>query len=146
MDAEKTQQGLKLGLKKLRKNLPVFLNMIILVAMALYFISDQVIIKYLGSGEPIVSIGIAVLFGSISFMPGFVAFPLAGILLEKGVSYMVLAAFTTTLMMVGILTYPVEKEFFGHQVTIIRNLVGLAIAIVVSLAIGLVYGEVSLWI
>ena len=145
MDKQKTKRGLQLGIKKLFKNLPAFLNMIILVAIALYFISDEVIIKYLGSGEYIISLGIAILFGSISFMPGFVAFPLSGILLNKGVSYMVLAAFTTTMMMVGVVTYPVEKEFFGHQVTIIRNLIGLITALVVSLAIGVVYGEVSLW-
>ncbi len=36
---------------------------------------------------------------------------------------MVLAAFTTTLMMVGVMTYPVEKEYFGAKVTIIRNLI-----------------------
>ncbi|WP_408956151.1 permease [Natroniella sp. ANB-PHB2] len=144
LDREKTVKGLKIGLKKLLKNLPVFLNMIILVAISLYFISDELIIAYLGEGNYLFSLVFAILVGSISFMPGFVAFPLAGVLATKGVNYTVLAAFTTTMMMVGVVTYPIEKEFFGHKVTIIRNLIGLAIALIVSIIIGLVYGEVGL--
>ncbi len=56
-------------------------------------------------------------------MPGFIAFPLSGILLSKGVPYMVISAFTTTLMIVGVLSYPVEKAYFGTKVTIMRNVV-----------------------
>lgn len=141
IDRNKTIKGLKLGLKKLRKNTPIFLNMIILVALSLYFISDDLILKYLGEGSGVVGIGLASFFGSITFMPGFVAFPLAGILLKKGVSYTVIAAFSTTLMMVGILTYPVEREFFGRKITIIRNIFSLIIALIVSIAVGLFYGE-----
>ena len=141
VDKEKTIKGLKIGLKKIRKNSPVFLNLIILVAISLYFISDDLILRYLGEGSGLVGIGLASLFGSIAFMPGFVAFPLAGILLSKGVNYIVIAAFTTTLMMVGIVTYPVEKDFFGLKITVIRNIFGLIIALIVSFIIGLSYGE-----
>lgn len=141
IDREKTIKGLKIGLKKIRKNSPVFLNLIILVAISLYFISDDLILRYLGEGSGLVGISLASFFGSIAFMPGFVAFPLAGILLSKGVNYIVIAAFTTTLMMVGIVTYPVEKDFFGLKITVIRNIFGLIIALIVSLIIGLSYGE-----
>jgi uncharacterized membrane protein YraQ (UPF0718 family) len=74
-------------------------------------------------------------------MPGFIAFPLCGILLKKGVSYMVLSAFSTSLMMVGILTYPVEKAYFGVRVTVIRNIISLLIAVFTALIIGLYFGE-----
>ena len=74
-------------------------------------------------------------------MPGFVAFPLCGILLKKGVHYMVLSAFTTTLMMVGILSYPIEKQYFGVKVTIIRNIISFLIALVVAAMTGLFFGE-----
>ncbi|MGM0436638.1 MAG: hypothetical protein ACQEQD_00045 [Bacillota bacterium] len=141
IDREKTIKGLKIGLKKIRKNSPVFLNLIILVAISLYFISDDLILRYLGEGSGLIGISLASFFGSIAFMPGFVAFPLAGILLSKGVNYIVIAAFTTTLMMVGIVTYPVEKDFFGLKITILRNIFGLIIALIVSVIIGLSYGE-----
>ena len=54
---------------------------------------------------------------------------------------MVLSAFTTTLMMVGILTYPVEIEYFGVKVTIIRNVISFFIALIVALSIGFFFGE-----
>ncbi|KXS49849.1 hypothetical protein SAMN04488598_10453 [Halanaerobium congolense] len=141
IDKEKTIKGLKLGLKKIRKNSPVFLNMIILVALSLYFVSDELILRFLGDGSGAIGVAIAGGLGSVAFMPGFVAFPLAGILLEKGVSYTVIAAFTTTLMMVGIVTYPVEKDFFGLKITVIRNIISLVMAVIVSIVIGLFYGE-----
>lgn len=141
IDRKKTIKGLKIGLKKLQKNIPVFLNMLILVALSLYFVSDQLILKYLGDGSGIIGVALAGSLGSIAFMPGFIAFPLAGVLLEKGVSYTVIAAFSTTLMMVGIVTYPLEKDFFGFKITVIRNLLSLIVAVIVSMAIGVFYGE-----
>ncbi len=75
-------------------------------------------------------------------MPGFIAFPLSGILLSKGVPYMVISAFTTTLMIMGVLSYPVEKAYFGTKVTIMRNAISFCIALVVALVTGLFFGEV----
>ena len=75
-------------------------------------------------------------------MPGFIAFPLGGILLDKGVSYMNIAAFTTTLMIVGFVTFPVEKEYFGIKATIWRNIAGFIISALIAVATGVLYGEV----
>ena len=75
-------------------------------------------------------------------MPGFIAYPLSGVLVERGVMYMVVAGFVTTLMMVGVLTYPVEKEYLGVKATVIRNSVSFVIAAVIALAMGMAYGEV----
>lgn len=84
----------------------------------------------------------ASLFGSITLMPGFIAFPLCGILLKKGVLYMVLSAFTTTLMMVGVFTYPIEKEYLGTKVTMVRNVIGFFIALIVAVMTGIFFGEI----
>ncbi|MBM7555737.1 hypothetical protein [Halanaerobacter jeridensis] len=143
-DKNKTINGVKKGIKKLKKNLPAFLNMMILVALSLHFVSKDLIVEYLGAGSGLTGLSLAGFFGSITLMPGFIAFPLSGILLERGVSYTVIAVFTTTLMLVGILTYPVEKEYFGVKVTIIRNVISLVIALIVSLLVGIFYGEVGL--
>jgi hypothetical protein len=75
-------------------------------------------------------------------MPGFIAFPLCGILLETGVPYMVLSAFTTTLMMVGVLTFPVERAYLGTKVTIIRNVISFVIALTVAIITGIAFGEI----
>jgi len=98
-DYQKTLKGIKIGVKKLLKNTPVFLNMIILVAVSLHYISDDLILKYLGRGSGVLGMAISSILGSLTLMPGFVAFPLAGVLISKGVNHTVIAAFTTTLMM-----------------------------------------------
>lgn len=140
-DREKTLVALKIAGKKFTAILPAFLMMLILVSIALFIVPDTMISHYLGDESKLTGILWAVSLGSLTLMPGFVAYPLCGILLTKGVSYMVLAAFTTTLMMVGILTFPVEKEFFGVKVTIIRNVISFFIALFIALVIGICFGE-----
>ena len=116
--------------------------MLILVSIILFLVPDKVILTYLGNNNKFIGIILASFFGSVTLMPGFIAYPLCGILLNKGVSYMVLSAFSTTLMMVGILTYPIEKEYFGTKVTIIRNLFSFFIAVIVALITGIFFGEI----
>jgi len=139
---EKTLSSLKIAVKRFVKILPAFLTMIILVSIVLFLIPDRVISNYLAGSNKFIGVIFASFFGSITFMPGFIAFPLAGILLKKGVAYMVLAAFTTTLMMVGVLTAPIEKAYFGMKVTIIRNVISLFIALIVAVMIGIFFGEI----
>jgi hypothetical protein len=74
-------------------------------------------------------------------MPGFIAFPLCGILLREGALYMVLSAFSTTLMMVGIATFPLERTYLGARLALARNLVSLGIALLVAIVTGFVFGE-----
>lgn len=140
---KKTLKAVKIAFKKLLKILPAFLTMLIFVSIILFLIPDKTICHYLGNDNKFISIILASLFGSITIMPGFIAFPLSGILLEKGVSYMVLAAFTTTLMMVGILTFSIEKEYFGGKVALIRNVISFFVALIVAVAIGFFFGELS---
>lgn len=139
---KKTLTALKVAVKKFLKILPAFLSMLILISLILFAFPDEVISNYLGNNNKVTGMVFASFFGSITFMPGFITFPLCGILLEKGVSYMVLSAFTTTLMMVGIITYPIEKEYFGVKVTIIRNVGSFFIGIIVALITGIFFGEV----
>jgi len=134
--------AIKIAVKKFVNILSAFLIMLILVSVVLFLIPDKVISNYLGNSDKFIGMIFASFFGSITLMPGFIAFPLCGILLKKGVPYMVLSAFTTTLMMVGVLTYPIEKEYFGMRVTVIRNTISFFIAIIVALMTGIFFGEV----
>jgi len=139
---EKTLVALKLALKRFRTIMPAFLAMLILVSIVLFFTPDKVIAEYLGANSGFVGVLSASLLGSILLMPGFIVFPLAGILLGKGVTYMVLSAFTTTLMMVGVLTYPIESRYFGARVTIARNAISFCIALVIAIVTGIFFGEI----
>ena len=141
-DRKKTAKALKIAAKRFVMLLPSFLTMLALISLVLTLIPEDTIVRYLGGENTIWATILGAAFGTVSLMPGFIAFPLAGILVKKGVTYMVLSAFTTTLMMVGILTYPIEKQYFGAKVTIIRNVLSFLTAFVVAVLTGLYFGEV----
>jgi uncharacterized membrane protein YraQ (UPF0718 family) len=132
----------RIAFKMFLNILPAFLTMLILISITLFLLPDELITASLGGDNKFISLLIASAIGSITVMPGFVAFPLCGILLGKGVLYMILSAFTTSLMMVGVLSYPVEKQYFGAKVTIIRNIMGLSTALLVAVITGLFFGEI----
>ncbi|MFP4547566.1 MAG: hypothetical protein ACLFQM_05495 [Fidelibacterota bacterium] len=140
-DPQKTRQALSLSIKKIKKIFPTFMWMLILMAVVLYFISEEEIRKFLSNDNMYYSLILALSTGSVAMLPGFIAFPLCGILLDQGVSYMILSGFTSTLMMVGIVTFPVEVEYIGVKLGIVRNLLSLIIAVIVALVTGLVFGE-----
>lgn len=140
---EKTKQGIAIGIKKFRTILPNYLKLLILIAVVLFF-AEGLIVRYLGQENALFGLFAGLTLGSATIMPGFIAYPLAGVLVERGVLYMVVAGFVITLQMVGVLTYPVEKEYFGVKATIVRNTVSFVIAAVIAVAMGFVYGEVTL--
>lgn len=138
----KTRKALQIAWKKLNKVVVPFFKMVLLMSVVLCLIPDSLIIRVLGNENGFLSVLAASLIGSVSLLPGFIAFPLAGMLKAKGATYMVLSALTTTIMMVGIVTYPLEKEYLGTRVAIIRNIISFVIALVVALATGLMFGEI----
>jgi len=143
-DKKKTKKALFIAYKRFIIISPSFLIMLIFVSIILYLLPQEKIIMYLDSGYHLVNVILAALVGSVSVMPGFVVFPLAGILKSSGISYMIIASFTTTLMMVGTVTFPIEVTYFGKKVALIRNIVSFVIAIIVSIIIGIYFGEITI--
>jgi len=139
---KKTLEALQIAWHRFLKLLPPFLTMLSAVALVLAALPQEVFVRHLGGENLVVTTTAAGLLGSLTLMPGFIAFPLSGLLLKQGVPYIVLAAFTTTLMMVGVLTIPVERHYLGTKVALVRNLISLLIALLVSISIGIYFGEV----
>ena len=140
-DRRKTREAVRTGIRDLIRILPSLTAMIIIVSILLSLVSDKLIMHSLANKNPFFALLFAMLFGSITIMPGFIVFPLCSILLKKGVSYMVLSALSTTLMMVGIATFPLEREYLGTKIAIIRNLLGLVIAATVAFVMGIFFKE-----
>ena len=141
-DRQKTLAALKMAGKRLAKITPLFFYVIGGTAIIMSVLPDKVIQNLLGQESGIVGIVLALGLGSVTMMPGFVAFPLAAALKAQGVTYAVLAAFTMTLMNVGVITFPLERKYLGTKVTLIRNGIGLSLAVIVTIIIALVFGEV----
>ena len=136
-DRKKTFTGIKKGLKMFLGLLPTILNVLILVSIFLYLVPNETLIKLLGKNSGITGVMIAAVLGSVSLIPGFIAYPLAAILLKSGATYTVVAVFITTLMMVGVLTLPLEAKYFGMKVSLIRNALSFIGALVIGLIIGI---------
>lgn len=135
---EKTKMALKKAWKSFENILPQFLAILIIIGVMLAILTPEQISKILGNESGWIGMLIAAAIGSITLIPAFVAFPLAAALLQNGAGYMQIAAFVSTLMMVGIITMPIEKQYFGKKATLVRN----ASALVFSLAVALIMGAV----
>lgn len=136
IDRDRTIDGVKRGLTMFLNLLPSWILVLIIVSLFLYFVPESTIIKLLGSQSGLVGLLIAAVAGSIAMMPPFVLFPIANILLSKGVAYSVVAVFITNLMMVGVLTSPIELKYFGVKATLARNILSFFGAIAIGVIIG----------
>ena len=139
VDRKKTIKGIKKGLMQFLKILPTLLSVIVIISIVLYVVSDNFLMEYLGKGAGLGAYISAAAIGSVSLLPGFIAYPLAGILVKSGVSYAVIAVFITTLMMVGVLTIPIETKYFGLKITLLRNVLSFIGAIIVGATMVFVY-------
>ena len=136
-DRKRTWAGIRRGIRMFLGILPDLLVVLIAAAVLLALTPESVIVRLLGKGSSLAGMAAAAIIGSIALVPGFIAFPLAAVLHQKGVSLDVIAVFITTLMMVGIVTLPVERKYFGWKIALYRNGLSFAGALVVGLLMGL---------
>jgi len=137
-DKQKTKMALKKSWKSFENILPQFLSILIIIGIMLAVLSPETIVKLIGQQSGWLGIVLASLIGSITLIPGFVAFPLAAALLKSGAGLTQLAVFISTLMMVGIVTIPMEIKYFGKKAAILRNALAFVFSYFVALAIGAV--------
>lgn len=135
----KTFAAIKRGATLFINILPAMLSVIILVSIALYVTPQEDLIRYFGNDSGIAGYAFAALLGSISLIPGIIAYPMAAMLIQNGVSYSVIAVFITTLMMVGIITIPMEARYFGMKTAIMRNVLSFCGAIIIGIAISVLW-------
>ncbi|HPL98400.1 MAG TPA: permease [Bacillota bacterium] len=135
---EKTILALKKAWKSFENILPQFLSILIIIGILLTVLSPEQISKLLGKESGWYGVLIAAVIGSVTLVPGFIAFPLAAALLKSGAGYMQIAAFISALMMVGIVTIPVEVEYFGKKAAAVRNIAAFVFSLIVALVMGVV--------
>jgi len=134
---QKTWLGLKKGWTMFRNILVPFLNILIMVSVILYLVPPSIISQYLGPDSGVYGLTVAAVIGSVTLIPAFISYPIAAGLIGQGASYTVVATFMTTLMMVGVVTLPLEIRFFGKRVAIMRNTLNFIAAIIIGLVVGL---------
>jgi len=137
-DKGKTKMALKKAWKSFENILPQFLAILIIIGITLTVLSPETISKLIGDQSGWLGMLMAATIGSVTLVPGFVAFPLAAALLENGAGFMQIAVFISTLMMVGIVTMPVEIKYFGKKAALIRNSLALVFSFVAAIVIGVI--------
>jgi len=142
IDKKKTLNGIKVGLRMFMNILPTLITVLILLSMILSLLPISTLQKLLGSQTGFWGYIIAALLGSIALIPGFVAYPMASLLITNGVGYPIIAVFITTLMMVGFITFPLEKKFFGWKVALVRNSLFFIGALIIGSIMALIWNVV----
>jgi uncharacterized membrane protein YraQ (UPF0718 family) len=129
---KKTKQAFLIAGKALLKTAPSLLTVLGVVGLTLGILTPETISKLIGSEAGFTATIIAAVIGAITLIPSLVAFPLAGSLLRSGATVMTISAFITTLVMVGVVTAPMEVKALGRKFTLLRN--GLSFVAALAIA------------
>ena len=135
-DRKKTKMALKKAWKSFENILPQLLFILIIIGITLAVMSPEAISNLIGKQSGWLGMILAAIIGSITLIPAFVAFPLAAALIKGGAGFMQIAVFISTLMMVGIVTLPMEIKYLGKKAAIIRNSLAFGFSFVVAIMIG----------
>jgi uncharacterized membrane protein YraQ (UPF0718 family) len=133
---EKTKQAFRFAGKALLKTAPSLLIVLGIVGLTLGILTPETISRLVGSEAGFIATIIAAVIGAITLIPSLVAFPLAGSLLRSGATVMTISAFITTLVMVGVVTAPMEIKALGKKFTLLRNGLGFVAALGIAWIMG----------
>jgi len=136
----KTKQVLLKAWNSFKNILPMLLGVILLVGLILSILDTNLITRIIGKESGVLGVLLASVLGSATLIPGFIAFPTAALLLAGGAGYIQIAAFVQTLMMVGVVTLPLEIKYFNKKVAILRNVLSFILSIGVAYLIGFLLG------
>lgn len=135
---KKTIESMKKSKGMMGRMLSDVVAIIFLIGLILALIPPATIKDLFGSSNGFVAVIIAALVGSITLIPAIVAFPLVGSLVNVGASIMPATSFLTTLTMVGVVTFPLEKKEFGLKFALTRNILSFCFAIIIALSMGVI--------
>jgi len=131
-DKNKTVQGLEKAWKAFENILPAFAVIILVIGIILAVVSPTAVSAVIGKETGLAGMLLAGVVGAITLIPGFIAFPLAKAVLDMGAGILQVAVFVSTLMMVGVVTAPLESQFFNPRIALYRNAFSFVFAFIVA--------------
>ena len=135
---EKSQKAFRVAGKALLKTAPSLLIVLGIVGLTLGILTPETISTMVGAEAGFTATIVAAILGAVTLIPSLVAFPLAGSLLRSGATVMTISAFITTLVMVGIVTAPMEIKTLGKKFTLLRNGLGFLAALIIAGIMGMI--------
>jgi uncharacterized membrane protein YraQ (UPF0718 family) len=137
-DKNKTKKSMRIAWSSFIKLLPNVLSIMLFVGITLAIVNPKIISSIIGSESGILGVVIALIFGSVTLIPSFIAFPLGGALLKAGAGYPQVSAFVSTVMAVGIVTLPMEIKYFNKTIALKHMAFSFLICVMFTVVIGLV--------
>ena len=135
---EKAIESLKMALKSFVKMLPMVFIIIIAIGLLLGFVPPEQISRFVGEQSGVGGILLVGVVGALMHIPALLSFPLAASILENGASVTAVAAFITTLTMIGMITLPLEIKILGKKMALLRNGISFVIAILIAFIMGII--------
>ena len=114
-DRVRALNALAASLRMLVELLPFFILIIVVIGVTSNILTFELISRFIGSEAGLKGLLTAALISTVVHIPSLVAFPLAGFLLRNGAEVGAVAAFITTLTMIGLATLPLEVKTLGVQ-------------------------------
>ena len=139
---EKTRAALRKAWKSCVGVLPLFFAILLCMGFLLAFVDESVIRQVVGKESGMLGIALSGLIGSVTLIPAFAAYPAAAELLRVTGGYAQITMLITSLMMVGLVTLPMESRFFGLKAALWRNGLGLVYSFALAVFVGAVFGGV----
>lgn len=129
---EKTKESLILSKNLLVKTFIEIIGVMALVGLVLAILPPELIKQLLGNSNEFLSTVYGAVIGALTIIPAFIAFPLSKSLYQSGANLTAIAAFITTLTMVGFATMPIEIKYFGKKFTLHRLWISFVAAILIA--------------
>jgi len=137
---DKTKAALYVAWNATKRMGPSVLAIVAIIGLIVGFIPPKWIAAGIGGDKGILGVLIAAFLGAILFIPAIIAFPLAKSLLDMGAGVMAMAAFITTLTMIGFVFLPLEIKELGTKFALLRNGLSFIVAMIIAVIMGLVLG------
>jgi len=135
---EKAMASLKMAGKSFLNMLPMVFIIIIFIGLLLGFVPPEQISRFVGDQSGAGGVLLIGIVGALMHIPALLSFPLASSILESGGSITAVAAFITTLTMIGMITLPLEIKILGKKMALLRNGISFVIAILIAFIMGMI--------
>jgi uncharacterized membrane protein YraQ (UPF0718 family) len=138
-DQGKTRAALAKARASLLMILSPLASVILLVTLALTALPPSLLSRLVGAESGLPGALLASVAGSVTLIPGFAAFPMARMLLDNGAGIVQVGVLVSTLMMVGVVTLPMERSIFGWKAALARNVLAYGHSFIVGLALWMAF-------
>jgi len=138
-DPGKTREALGKARRSLLLILSPLASVILLVTLALTALPPSLLSRLVGAESGIPGTLLASAAGSVTLIPGFAAFPMAKMLLDNGAGIVQVGVLVSTLMMVGVVTLPMERSILGWKAAVARNAFAYGHSFLVGLALWMAF-------